>query len=62
MELKKAIYNLLDGVTDEGSLMYFYALLRQATSSVTTEEVLEEVFTLVCESNQLRDAFCLEAS
>lgn len=64
MELKNAIINLLDAVTDENLLMYFYALLRRATSDVDTETVLGEIFTYqrADESSQQRDGACLEAS
>lgn len=44
MELKKAIYNLLEDVSDENLLMYFYALLRRSNSEVDTAEVLDEIF------------------
>lgn len=44
MELKKAIINLIEGVTDENQLMYFYALLRRSTTDIDTAEVLDEIF------------------
>lgn len=61
MELKNAIINLLDAVTDENLLMYFYALLRRATSEVDTAEVLV-TYQRADGSSQQRDGACLEAS
>lgn len=64
MYLKKAIVELLETVTDESLLMYFYALLRKATSSVETEDILEEIisYRLSDESSQLHASSFLEAS
>ena len=63
MELKNAIISLLDCVSDEGMLMYFYALLRKATSSIETEAVLNEIlmFFPTGESNQSHAVSYLEA-
>jgi len=45
MYLKNAIVELLEAVTDESLLMYLYAMLRKATSSVGTEDILEEIIS-----------------
>lgn len=64
MYLKKAIVELLETITDESLLMYFYALLRKATSSVETEDILEEIisYRLSDESSRLHASSFLEAS